>query len=412
VNADYREPAGGTPTGRVLVYREEFLQPSETFIRDHLLEMPRYAVAGLANERLEPGLQMPGLPVHLTRARGVVGRGVQFLGYRARVPRARMIGLAGAATLRRLRPDLVHAHFGPDAALIAAAAARTGTPLVATFHGYDLTKDPTALRGARLSYDLYLDQGPRLLDQLAGIITVSGFLRDILVDRGVDPARIDVIPCGVDTDSIEATPPVPGGPVVFVGRLTGKKGVEDLIRATASMTDPPDLVVIGDGPLRAELTRLAENLRVAVDFRGARSSAEVAAAIRGSSMVVMPSRRAPTGDSEGLGVVALEAAAAGRPVVGYAHGGLPDAVLDGVTGRLVPEGDVPALSRAMASVRADHALAERLGRAGRGHVENHFQRRDLLNRVADVYDRVLATARADGPQRRPGGPVPGRPRSQ
>ena len=111
--------------------------------------------------------------------------------------------------------------------------------------------------------------------------------------------------------------------------------------------------------------------------------------MQAASLVAMPSRRAHTGDAEGLGVVALEAAAAGRPVVGYAHGGLPEAVLDGVTGRLVPEGDVAALARALTDLRADPEQMQRYGTAAREHVRATFERSVLLGRIADVYDRVL-----------------------
>ncbi len=389
----YRPPAVGPSAGKVAVYREEFLPRSETFVRDHLLDLPRYSVAALTNELTEPRLDVPGVPVHLTRGRSVVERATQFAGYRAGVARARMVEHATSRTLVALRPDLVHAHFGPDAALVAAATTRRGIPLVATFHGFDLTKNDAALRGQRLSYDVYLQMGDALFDKLAAIITVSQFLRGVLLARGVDPAKIDVIACGVDTSQIEWTPPVPDGPVVFVGRLTQKKGVADLLRAVASMSDRPELVVVGSGPGHESTVALAAELNVQVDFQGARSSSEVAAAIRSSSMVVIPSKRAPSGDCEGLPVVSLEAAAAGRPVVAYAHAGLPEAVLDGVTGDLVPEGDVAGLAAAITALRGDPDRALRYGLAGREHVRRNFERRVLLDRVADVYDRVT-TGRA------------------
>lgn len=388
VSTAYRPPAVGPSTGRVAVYREEFLPRSETFVRDHLMDMPRYSVAALTNELVDAGLEVPGVPVHLTRGQSVIDRAAQFAGYRMGSSRVRMIQHATSRTLHALRPDVVHAHFGPDAALIADATTRLHIPLVATFHGFDLTKDDASMRGQRLSYDVYLERGDALFQQLAAIITVSGFLRDILLGRGVDPSKISVIACGVDTSEIPWTPPVVDGPVVFVGRLTKKKGLDDLIRALSSMSHPPELVVIGAGPGEEALVALATELNVDVDFRGARSSTEVAAAIRRSCLVAMPSKRAPSGDSEGLPVVALEAGAAGRPVVGYAHSGIPEAVLDGVSGDLVPEGDVAGLAAAISALRADPDRALRYGRAGREHVERHFERQDLLHRVADVYDRV------------------------
>ncbi len=406
VSSDYRPPVTDQSPGRVLVYREEFLQPSETFIRDHLVDMPRYSVAAMANELLPRRLEVPGVPVHLTRARGPVAKAVQYGGYRLGAPKAKMVEIVTRATLRRLKPDLVHAHFGPDAAYIATATTAERVPLVATFHGFDLTKSAEALRGQRVAYDVYLDMGPALYPRLAAIITVSDFLRRELVARGVDADDIDVIPCGVDTSSIAWTPARPDGPVLFVGRLTAKKGVADLIRAIGLMPEPPPLVVIGDGPLRTELETLAAALRLAIDFRGVQDSEEVAGAIREASVVAMPSRRAPTGDAEGLGVVALEAQAAGRPVVGYAHGGLSEAVLDGETGRLVREGDVKALAAALEQVRSRPDLLADFAGAGRRHVERNFERSMLLGRVADVYDRALDQhRRSSSPVRRYQGPT-------
>lgn len=409
VAPDFRPPVGEESAGRVLVYREEFLQPSETFIRDHLVDMPRYSVAALANELLPRRLDVPGVPVHLTRASGPLAKAVQFGGYRLGAPTGKLVEIVTRSTLRRLKPDLVHAHFGPDAAYVAAATNAEGIPLVATFHGFDVTKTAEALRGQRLAYDIYLDMGPALFPRLAAIITVSDFLRRELVARGVAADEIDVIPCGVDTSSIAWTPVRPDGPVVFVGRLTAKKGVADLIRAISLMREPPSLVVIGEGPLRGELETLAVSLRVAVDFRGVQDSGQVALAIREASLIAMPSRRAPTGDAEGLGVVALEAQAAGRPVVGYAHGGLPEAVIEGETGRLVQEGDVGALADALVQTLSRHDLLADYSRAGRRHVEQKFERRVLLGRVADVYDRALDNRRRSAsPVRRSQRPAGGR----
>ena len=389
----YRPTTGGPSSGDVLVYREEFLQRSETFIRDHLVEMPRYRVAALARTVLPNGLRVPGVPLHLTRARTTAGRAVQFAGYRAGADHTRLLDLATRSTLSALKPDLVHAHFGPDAALVARAAVSHGVPLVATFHGFDLTKTPEALRG-RMTYEHYLEMGDALFGKLAGIITVSNFLRTKLLARGVDPSRIEVIACGVDTSTVRFVPPPVHGPVLFVGRLTAKKGVDDLIRAAASLPDPPDVVVIGDGPMRSSLEDLASSLRVRVDFRGAATSGEVRAAMANASLVAMPSKRAPSGDAEGLGVVALEAAATGRPVVGYRHGGLPEAVVDGSTGRLVSEGDVRGLAEALEATLSDPTDRARMGAAAREHVSNTFERAPLLARVADVYDRARRTSAA------------------
>lgn len=394
----YRPSLEGTRDApRALVFREDFLALSETFIRDHLADMPRYRVAALAGSLSDPTLPVPGVPVHLLRSTSFVGRARQFAGYRLGVPQSRMITVAAREVLRTLRPDVLHAHFGPDAALVSAAAAGAGVPLVATFHGYDATQGLDSLRGGRISNDLLVDHWAAVISRLSAVITVSGFLRQCLLARGVPDEKIEVIPCGVQTSAIAWSPPPADGPIVFVGRLVEKKGVSDLLHAVALVESPPRVDIVGDGPLASELRALAAGLRIDVRFLGALPTAEVIATMCTGRMVAMPSKTASNGDSEGLGVVALEASAAGRPVVGYRHGGLPDAVLDGHTGTLVEEGDVSGLAAAIRSMSSDPDQRLRYAVAGRAHVEANFERSVLLDRVADVYDRVIGRSTVGEP---------------
>jgi len=383
------EGAGDAPS--VLVFREDFLALSETFVRDHLLELPRYRVAALARSLNHPTLSVPGVPVHLLRARSVIGRAGQFTGYRLGFADSRLVTAAAREVLRTLRPDVLHAHFGPDAALVSVAAARAGVPLVATFHGYDVTQDHDSLRGGRTANTLLVDDWAAVVGRLAAVITVSSFLRDRLVDRGVPADKISVIACGVDTAAIPWSPPVVGGPVVFVGRLVEKKGLADLLDAVARLDRRPRIEVVGDGPLRAQLEARARRLGVDATFLGSLPTPRVVEAIRSAAVVAMPSRTASSGDTEGLPVVSLEASAVGRPVIGYRHAGMPEAVLDGSTGVLVAEGDVDALGRALGRALDDPDGLLRMSRAARAHVQSRFDRADLLARVADVYDRVRLT---------------------
>jgi len=389
----YRAALGGSSEApRALVFREDFLALSETFVRDHLLEMPRYRVAALAASLNHPTLPVPGVPVHLLRAGSLAGRARQFAGYRLGVAQSRMVTAAAREVLDALRPDVLHAHFGPDAALVSAAAAAARVPLVATFHGYDVTQDPESLRGGRTANTVLVDDWARVIERIAAVITVSSFLRDRLIARGVPSDKISVVACGVDTAAIPWSPPVVGGPVVFVGRLVEKKGLADLLDAVAGLDRRPRVDVVGDGPLRVELEARARRLGVDAHFLGSLPTPRVVETIRSGAVVAMPSRTASSGDTEGLPVVSLEASAAGRPVIGYRHAGLPEAVLDGSTGVLVAEGDVAALARALGGALDDPVALLGMSRAARAHVVSRFERSDLLSRVADVYDRVRRPA--------------------
>jgi colanic acid/amylovoran biosynthesis glycosyltransferase len=374
------------PARRVAVFREAFLPPSETFVRDHLLHLPSWTPVAVTTRRVPGGLDAPGVPVVDTSRRRLPAR------LRSRVARtlgadpAELREHALADAIRRQRVAVVHAHFGPDAALVRAPARRLSLPLVVTFHGYDASTYPEALRktpgGARL-----VDDWPQLMEAAAAVITVSGFLRQELIARGAAPERLHVIPCGVDTSALPWTPPPPDGGVLFVGRLVEKKGCADLLDAVAAFSGPrPRVRIIGDGPLRPALERRARRLRVDAQFLGTRDRAQVTSAMRDCSAVVMPSRRAADGDSEGLPVVSLEASALGRPVVGYRHSGLVESVVSGRTGLLADEGDVAGLATLLEGLLRDPAELRRLAGDARGHVEEHFELRSCLRRVEEVYE--------------------------
>jgi len=376
------------------VYRSYFLPPSETFVRDHILHMPRYRTVPVTSELLPDPLPVPGREVVLARPVQLLARGHASALRRVGRDRASQdVRLADA--LRRSRADLVHAHFGTDAARIRAAAGRRRLPLVATFHGYDVSMHDTELRknpdGAWL-----LDTWPQLMEQAAGIITVSRFLRELLLARGAPAGKLHVIPCGVDPTLFVPEPAPDRVSLLFVGRLVEKKGVEDLLQALAGMPDAPPLDIIGDGPLRAELERSAAARRVRCTFHGVATTEQIRRAMAECTAVVMPSRRASNGDTEGLPVTALEAGASGRPVVGYSHSGISEAVVDGVTGLLAAEGDVTGLRRRLQELVADPSRARAMGARAREHVLAGFTSESSLSRVADVYDEVLATTARRG----------------
>lgn len=378
------------------MFRETYLRPTETFVRDHLLGLrrwrPEVVTVGLRPDRLE----VPGVPVHLVER--------SSLDATLRWRLAKLTGGLDGAVLRgpvraaieAVHPAVVHAHFGPDAAFADLALRRSRLPLVATFHGYDATVRPEVLRTFKWSARQLVDEGSALLRRLAAIIAVSGPIRDALVARGAPAERITVIPCGVRTDAFPWSPPPERGPVLFVGRLVAKKGPTDLVRAMAGIPDAPPLVVIGTGPDEPELRRLAGELGVRLDLRGHRSTGEVRAAMQEAVLVAMPSQTASTGDMEGMPVVSVEAAASGRPVVGYRHSGLVDSVLDGRTGLLYPERDVVGLRGGLTQLLADPGRRLAFSRAGRAHVEQHFELASTLARVEDVYDaaRERSPARA------------------
>jgi glycosyltransferase involved in cell wall biosynthesis len=187
-------------------------------------------------------------------------------------------------------------------------------------------------------------------------------------------------------------PRADGFQVLFVGRLVERKGVKNLIDAVRRM--PADLrarlVVIGDGPERQGLEALGGQ----VEFRGRVSDEALRAAYAGSDVLVLPSIVDARGDTEGLGVVLLEAMSYGVPVVASDIGGITDIVEHDTSGLLVPPGDPAALAQALERLARDPALASRLGTAGEQRVRRAFGWPEIMAKWDAVY-RAPARTRTD-----------------
>ena len=373
----------------VAVYRRNFLPPSETFVRDHLTHLRRYRPTAVTTYVEPHGLSVPGVSVLLAEERRLTTRARRRLPRRLQVPQLAAEEHGLATVLAERAPAVVHAHFGTDGALAAGAADRVGVPLVVTFHGFDATVRPEHLAGSPIGR-LLLQRWQDVLGGRHRIIAVSRFIRDELVRRGARPDAITVVPCGVDPEAFTPSTPDAAAPLLFVGRLVEKKGCADLLHALAGRPGLPGVDVVGDGPLRAELEALAQRLGVDARFHGTQDSAVVRKLMSECSVVVMPSRRAANGDTEGLPVTSLEAGASGRPVVGYAHSGLVDSVVDGATGVLVTEGDVAALGAALQGLLRDPGRLAEQGAAAREHVRAHFDLRATTARIEEVYDAACA----------------------
>jgi glycosyltransferase involved in cell wall biosynthesis len=194
---------------------------------------------------------------------------------------------------------------------------------------------------------------------------------------------VTVVPHFVDAAAVEPAAGA-GAHALYAGRLEGYKGVHTLLEAAAEVPELP-LLVAGDGPARAELERrVAAGGLGHVRLLGHRPSDELAALVRASRVVVMPSRSYET-----FGLSALEAMAAGRAVIASRIGALPELVEDGVTGRLVPPGAAGALAEALRAAAADPRGFEQLGRAGRARALERYTPDEHHQRLLAVYREVL-----------------------
>ena len=303
--------------------------------------------------------------------------------------------------IRELRPDILHTHTAKAGAVgrlaVRMAGAARPRVVVHTFHGH-------VLRGyfgpAKTEAFRRLEQ--ELARSSDALIAVSPEVRDDLVALGVAPAeKIAVIRLGLDLDQRLATPPgaadalraelgVPDERflVGWLGRMTEIKRADELLRAFAHLREggaDADLLLVGDGPLRADLEVLASELgiRDRTHFTGFRS--DVGTIYAASDAIAL------TSANEGTPVSVIEAQAAGKPVVSTDVGGVRDIVTDGVSGFVVPPGDVDAVADKLRLLADDPELRARLGAAGVSARERYSVPR-LVHDVDVLYRDLLERA--------------------
>ena len=184
-------------------------------------------------------------------------------------------------------------------------------------------------------------------------------------------------------------------------RLIAKKGVDDTLRAFASIVKiwpKAQLIIAGDGPLRGDLEKLASELGISaqVRFVGFLNQQQLRDEVYRSHLFVHPSRTSLDGNREGIPNSMLEAMASGLPVIATRHGGIPEAVTDGESGLLVAENDSAGLAAAMSRMISDAALASHLAEGGRRAVEDRFDRVKNIRGLEACYVELIASDRSAG----------------
>jgi colanic acid/amylovoran biosynthesis glycosyltransferase len=215
---------------------------------------------------------------------------------------------------------------------------------------------------------------------------------------GCDPKKVRVHRSGIRLGKFRYAErrPTPGEPIrlVTIGRCVEKKGIAYGIRAVARLKASGRRViysVVGDGPLRRELERLAHELDAAdvVQLLPPRSHQKTLAILDRAHLVVQPSVTGRDGDQEGIPNVLKEAMAMGVPVVSTLHSGIPELVEDGVSGFLVPERDVDALVDRLAHLIEHPERWPEMGRAGRRKIEAEYDSDRLNQQLLDLYRELL-----------------------
>ena len=233
------------------------------------------------------------------------------------------------------------------------------------------------------------------------VVANSEFTRRRLREIGVEPGKIVIVPPAVNREKLAAGgdqspgPEGDGSPLLLtVTRLAPKKGVDTVLSALPLVRErvgPVRYLVVGEGEDRPRLERLARELGLgdSVTLAGRVGDEELADAYRRCDLFLLVSREERGGeDYEGFGIVLLEAAAAGKPVIAGRSGGIPEAVAEGVSGLLVDPGSPEETAEAVVSLLKDPERARRMGEAGRRRVEEQFSVRAMADRLLPVIEEV------------------------
>jgi glycosyltransferase involved in cell wall biosynthesis len=275
---------------------------------------------------------------------------------------------------RTLRAEVVHTHLVHADVYGGLAARLRGTHLVSTKHN----DDPFRVGPFR-----FVERG---LSHLADrVITITDALHRFTVERvGVPAGKVETIHYGLDgiPEAWGVNPPddVPGDVRVLlaVARLTDQKGIDLAIRALATLPDDTVLVVLGDGPERATLVRLARELGLERRVFLLGRVPDVGAWLGRATVLVHPARW------EGFGLAVLEAMLASLPVVATNVSALPELIVDGESGVLVQPDDAEALAHGIA-----HALeTPQLGAGGLARAQSEFSVGRMADRTAALYGRL------------------------
>ncbi len=358
---------------------------SETFIRRHMRELLPGGTVVVADTSDGPygghwSVDCPSLVLHQIQQGGLKRQIIWAVARKFGWRPADHLVIAVKRFLRAHRVQVAMGEYLDWSEPWLRVAQTLGIRFFGHAHGYDVSiqlRDPK-WRAEYLKYN-----------QADGVITFSEISRAKLIDLGLDPAKIHVVPYGVDVPS-QPSKRATADTVrcVAVGRMVAKKApilTLDAFRRAAELCPELRLDYVGTGELLSAAQQFirAFHLNDRVTLHGGQPSEAVHRLMRRADIFLQHSMTDPeTGDEEGLPVAILEAMANGLPVVSTYHAGIPEAVQDGSTGYLVQEGDSVGMAERLVALVRDPALRRRMGEAGWCRAKEHFswekERAELL----------------------------------
>ncbi|MCK4785971.1 MAG: glycosyltransferase [Desulfobacteraceae bacterium] len=372
-----------------------YLPGTVTFIYQYITNMRRYNPVVLAASKDRPErFPFPDLYIpDLSRLQMLLVKLDRRLFHRQR-----LVEPFFQRTMQSRGVKLLHAHFGGIGVFALPLHFSSGLPLVTTFYGEDMSAVPRK-PGWRKSYQKLFDNGALFLVE-------GSHMRDRLAALGCPLEKVQIQRIGVDLNrfSYRVVPPRDESVrILMCGRFVEKKGFEYGIRAFAQVLPEfpkAQLRIVGDGPLRPRLEQLIRRLGLEVGrsvvLMGYLSYDAYAEEAAQAHVFMAPSVTASNGDSEGgAPTVLLEMQARGLPILSTRHADIPEVVVDGASGYLVPERDEVTLSEKLAELLAYPERWDEMGRAGRAHIERQHDIVTLAQELEEKYDSVRAVYRQE-----------------
>ena len=327
---------------------------SETFIRAHknLPFIVKFYHGGYVPEQLEP---FGRLPQDLENTEQIAGLNMRESIFRS--------------SLKREGIDCVMAEFGVTAAESLNSIKSLNLPLIANFYGFDAS--------IKSVLEQYESKYKEVFDYASFVVVVSNKMADDLFTLGCPKEKIVVSYCGASSKFLKILPRYNKKQFVAVSRFVEKKSPHATIAAFRNVvTRHPDckLIFVGEGPLYqiCKLLVISYKLTSNVQFMGYQSPEQIREIFSESIAFVQHSVTAKNGDSEGTPVAILEAGAVGLPVISTRHAGIPDVILDGVTGILVDEFDIEGMTKSMLRILENPKLGVLMGKKSKDHVRKNF----------------------------------------
>lgn len=287
--------------------------------------------------------------------------------------------------------DIIHCQFGmyaPDGMFLRNIGALKGK-LITAFRGYDISGYVQ-----ECGDDVY----NQLFETGDFFLTNCEYFKRRLLNLGCNEKKLVVHGSGIDCSRFLFTPrrPQPDEPIriATTGRLVEKKGIEYSIRAIAKLADVNHNIeynIIGDGPLREELQQLIQELNLTdkVKLLGWKQQQELIEILNNSHIFIAACVTGKDGNQDAPVNTLKEAMAMGMPVIGTLHGGIPELIIDGISGFLVPERDVNAIAEKLGYLIKHPEVWPEMGRAGRAYVEEHYDTNKLNDELVEIYRQLL-----------------------